>query len=428
MIDRKQPPGLKLLDKLDIPEPEHGMLDNHIPVYLFNMGDIGITKIDFIFGAGSRYQLHPLVASYTNKMLTEGTRNYSSFAIAQKLDYYGAWLNKAVSKDLALISLSVLNKHLKYVLPILNEIINHPKFSDNELEIHTQKDKQDFIDDSRKVNEVAARNFSHQLFGGGHPYGTLLKADDFDKQQAVQLSAFHSERYTASNCKIVVSGKLSKDILPQLNSFFCNIKKEKALGKSKIPQHIISGKQKQFIDMPSSVQSAIRIGKISVNKSHEDFTKLFILNTIFGGYFGSRLMKNIREDKGYTYGIYSMLLSLQQSAAFIIASEVGATVCEKAVDEIYKELKILNSELINPEEIELVRKYLTGTIIRSFDGPFQIAERFKSLLEYGIDYKKYYTELVKTINTVTPEELLHISQKHLNAENMLELIVGRADI
>ncbi len=425
MTNRKQPPALKIIDNIDIPEPEIAMLDNHIPVYLFNLGDIGITKLDFVFGAGSCYQPHPLVASYTNNMLTEGTISYSSFEIAQKLDHYGAWLQKNVSKDSAHVSLSVLNKHLKYVLPVLNEIINHPKFSDNELKIHTQKDKQGFIDDCRKVNEVARMNFNQQLFGSGHPYGTLIKAEDYDKLEAKQLSTFHSERYTVDNCKIIVSGKLNKDILSLLNYFFGYSKKGKPVKKTKMFSPVISGKQKQFIEMPSSVQSAIRMGKITVNKSHDDYKKLFVLNTVFGGYFGSRLMKNIREDKGYTYGIYSTILSFQQSAAFIISSEVGAEVCSKAVDEIYKELKILNSELIGTQELELMKKYLTGTVIRSFDGPFQIAERFLSLLEYGMDYKKYYSELLKTINTVTPEELLHISKKYLGAETMLELIVGK---
>jgi len=425
MINRKQQPELKKIESIDILEPETARLDNDIPAYLFNAGDIGITKLDFIFEAGSQFQVHPLIASYTNKMLTEGTLSYSSFDIAQKLDYYGAYISNMSSKDTAVVSLSVLNKHLKYVLPVLNEIINHPKFPENELKIHTQKDKQGFIDDCRKVNDVAVMNFNRQLFGSRHPYGTLITAEDFDKQQAEQLTAFHNERYSAEHCKIIASGKMSKDIVSQLNYFFGYTKKGKDAKNAKKSNKIIPGLQKQFIDMPSSVQSAIRIGKISINKAHQDYMKLYILNMIFGGYFGSRLMKNIREDKGYTYGIYSVLLSFQQSAAFIIASEVGADVCNKAIDEIYKELKVLNSELISLKELELVKKYMTGTLIRNFDGPFQIAERFKSVLEYGIDYKKHYSELLQTINTVTPDELMLISKEYLDAETLQELVVGK---
>lgn len=178
--------------------------------------------------------------------------------------------------------------------------------------------------------------------------------------------------------------------------------------------------------MSSAVQSAIRIGKLSINKTHEDFMKLYILNTIFGGYFGSRLMKNIREDKGYTYGIYSMMMSFQQAGVFLIASEVGAEVCNSAVDEIYKELKILNTELIAQDELDLVKKYLAGSVLRSFDGPYQVADRFKSLLKYGIDYRKYYMDLMNTIDSVTSQELLQTSQKYLQASSMLELIVGKA--
>jgi zinc protease len=425
MINRKQQPELKKIESIDILEPETSRLDNDIPVYLFNAGDIGITKLDFIFEAGSQFQPYPLIASYTNKMLTEGTLSYSSFDIAQKLDYYGAYINNTTSKDTAVVSLSVLNKHLKYVLPVLNEIINHPKFPENELKIHTQKDKQGFIDDCLKVNDVAVMNFNRQLFGSRHPYGTLITAEDFDKQQTQQLTAFHKERYTAEHCKIIASGKMTKDIVSQLNYFFGYTKKAGMATNTKRSPKIIPGPKKQFIEMPSSVQSAIRIGKISINKAHKDYFKLYILNMIFGGYFGSRLMKNIREDKGYTYGIYSVLLSFQQSAAFIITSEVGADVCNKAKDEIYKEIRILNSETISNKELELVKKYLTGTLIRNFDGPFQIAERFKGVLEYGIDYKKHYADFLHTINTITPKELMLTSKEYLNAETMQELVVGK---
>ncbi|HNZ43388.1 MAG TPA: pitrilysin family protein [Bacteroidales bacterium] len=426
MINRKQPPALKVAHKLHIPEPRNEKLVNNIPVYLFDLGETAITKIDFIFEAGNLHQPAPLLAFYTNKMLTEGTLSYSSFEIAQKLDYYGAWLNKTVSKDHAVVSLSVLNKHLKYVLPVLNEIINHPKFSDDELKTHTRKDKQAFIDDGRKVNEVAGLHFNHQLFGKHHPYGSLTTAADFDRQQAAKLQAFHDQRYTAEKCNVVVSGKLSKDILPLLNYFFGYSKKGKQKSENRASSVICPGKQKQFIEMPSAVQSAIRIGKISINKTHEDFMKLYILNTILGGYFGSRLMKNIREDKGYTYGIYSMMMSFQQAGVFLIASEVGAEVCQRAVDEIYKELKILNTELIVQDELELVKRYMAGSVLRSFDGPYQVADRFKSLLKYGINYKKYYMDFMNTINAVTAEDLLHTSQKYLQESSMLELIVGKA--
>ncbi|HOY31938.1 MAG TPA: pitrilysin family protein [Bacteroidales bacterium] len=425
MINRKLQPELKKIKTLYIPEPQEARLDNQIPVFMFNAGNIGITRLDFIFDAGSCYQDKPLIASYTNKMLTEGTLSYSAYEIARKLDFYGAWISKSVTKDSAALSLSVLNKHLKYVLPVLNEIINHPEFPENELHINTQKDKQGFIDDCRKVNEVASMNFNHQLFGKRHPYGTLVKAEDFDKLEHKQLSVFHNQRYTAANCKIIVSGKLSRDILSQLNYCFGYVQKSRTVQKTKKSPQIISGTQKQFIEMPSAVQSAIRIGKIAVNKTHEDYLKLFILNTLLGGYFGSRLMKNIREDKGYTYGIYSMVRSYRQSAAFVIASEVGAGVCRDALREIYKELKILNSEPVDPQELDLVRKYLAGTLIRNFDGPFQVADRFISLLEYGIDYKKYYTDFLNTINTVTAEDLFQISGKYFDPDSMFELVAGK---
>ncbi len=425
MINRKQQPALKKIETIDIPEPEVARLDNGVPVYLFGTNETGITKLDFIFDAGSRYQAFPLVASYTNKMLTEGTQTYTSYEVARKLDYYGAWINKATSKDSAVVSLSVISKHLKYVMPVLNEIINFPEFPAKELRIHTQKDKQVFIDDCRKVNEVAVMNFNRQLFGDRHPYGTIISADDFDGINRKQLKDFHHEKYTGGNCSIVVSGKIAPELLTQLNYFFGTGKKAKAEKATSSTNKIVSGVKKQFIEMPDTVQCALRVGKVGINKAHKDFIGLFILNTILGGYFGSRLMKNIREDKGYTYGIYSTLISFQQSAAFLIASEVGAGVCGKALEEIYKELKTINSEPVSIKELELVKRYLTGTILRSFDGPFETAERFIGLLKFDVDYKKYYADFFRTLNTIGPDDLLLISQKYLMASDMLELVVGK---
>ena len=425
MINRTRQPDLNKIETLNIPLPEKARLDNGIPVFMFNAGDNAITKLDFIFDAGTRYGLHPLEVVFANKMLSEGTMNYSSYEIARKLDFYGAELNKAVTKDIAVLSLSALSKNMKYVLPILNEIINFPEFSADELKIHVQKDKQAFVDDCRKVSKVASMNFYRQLYGEKHPYGIIIAADDFDKLNPKQLVDFHREYYRPERCKIVVSGKLNPNILELLNYFFGHFRKEKPKIGEEIGHEIIQGKPKQFIKMPSAVQSAVRIGTISINKTHEDYIRLFILNTLFGGYFGSRLMKNIREDKGYTYGIYSMLLSFQKSAMFIISTEVGAQVCRKAVKEIYNELRILNNEPPSAQELDLVKKYLTGSIIRSFDGPFEVSDRFKSLLEYGIDYKKYYTEFIQTINTVRPDDLMNVANKYLDPESMSELIVGK---
>ncbi|MCK9613029.1 MAG: pitrilysin family protein [Bacteroidales bacterium] len=425
MIDRSIQPELKKIEALDIAEPEALKLDNGIPVFIFRSGNIDIIKVDIVFDAGVYYQPEPLVAGYTNKMLREGSAGYTSFEISEKLDYYGAWLSLSANMDTAKISLSAPCKHIKHVLPLLAEMVNYPAFPEKELMIHSKKDKQTFIEDMGKVNEVAAMYFRRQLFGAQHPYGTIRIAEDYDNLTSEKLLAFHASRYLPSYCRMVISGNINKNLPGLLNQYFgykSSIKRSRATINSFEPEN---EKKKKIIRMEGSVQSALRVGKIMVNNTHKDYLKIFISNVLLGGYFGSRLMKNIREDKGYTYGIYSVLTPFRHSGAFFITSEVGADVCKKALQEIYKELKKIRTEPVPNSELDIVKKYLTGRLSRSFDGPFETANCFLSLLGSGLNFKKYYQNYIKTLNSITPDEIMHTCNQYLHENSMLELIAGK---
>ncbi|MEI6123046.1 MAG: pitrilysin family protein [Bacteroidota bacterium] len=428
MIDRTTAPKLNVIDQLEISSPEHATLDNGIPVFLFDAGAQEIVRIDFLFEAGSRYQQHPLVARFTNKMLSEGTKSYTAFEIAEKLDYYGAYLGKMAFKDTGIVCISMLNKHIENILPIIAEIITEPVFPEKELQTISKRAKQAYIDDRLKVSEMAAMHFNQQLFGKKHPYGKIVEVSDFDQVKPEYLKDFHKTYYIPDSCKIVVSGKAPADIMALLNRYFGHFKTTEVARAKEAAFTLSSGNKHEFIAMSKSVQSAIRIGNIGISKRHEDYPAFFVLNTILGGYFGSRLMKNIREDKGYTYGIYSTTVQLQESALFFISTEVGSDVCHNAITEIHHEFDHLRSELVTETELDLVKKYLSGSILRSFDGPFQTAERFKNLLELNIDFKNYYSNLIHVINTITAKDLMITAQKYFVEEGMFEMVVGKKTV
>ena len=159
-------------------------------------------------------------------------------------------------------------------------------------------------------------------------------------------------------------------------------------------------------------------------KNHPDFTDLVILNTVLGGYFGSRLMSNIREDKGYTYGIGSGLASMIRTGCFCIATEVGVHVTKETIKEIYKELHILCNDKVSNKELQLVRNYLQGTFLASIDSPFALAEKFKGIWKFGLGYN-YYQNYQQRLHDITAERLLELSQKYLNPSTMLEVVVGK---
>ena len=424
MIDRKKAPKFNEIKNVKILEAEVKSLDNNIPVHIINAGTQDIVKLDLIFEAGIWYQNKMITASTTNSLLNTGTKKYTELEIAHEIDYYGAYLDFNVDRDFAHVTLFTLKKYFNNTIEILSDIIKNPIFPENEFNISINKKKQQFIVDSSKVKTVAGREFSKLLFGDNHPYGKMAELKDFDNITTLDLKQFHADFYTPDNCKIILSGKINDDIFNQLNEKLGNNWK----GKKNIIDNdftIKTSSQKEHIfTKKDAVQSALRIGRIMFSRNHPDFVGMQILNTILGGYFGSRLMKNIREDKGYTYGIGSVVVPMKNNGYFAIVSEVNAKVCKDAISEIYKEITILKEELISNDELLLVKNYLKGDIIKSFDGPFAIADKYKILIENNLS-TEYFNKFVNIVDNITNKELMKLAQKYLSTDGLIDVVAGK---
>ena len=181
--------------------------------------------------------------------------------------------------------------------------------------------------------------------------------------------------------------------------------------------------KKLFIEKEGANQNAVAIGKLFPTQSHPDFPGIKLLCTILGGYFGSRLMSNIREDKGYTYSIHASPVSFLHNGVFLVFAEVKTDKTEETVKEVFHEMDKLNSELITEKELIPIQNYLLGRILEDFDGPFARAQTFSSLREVNLDFE-YYNRLIDTIKSTTPAEIRDISQKYLNPDTMSTIIAG----
>jgi zinc protease len=240
------------------------------------------------------------------------------------------------------------------------------------------------------------------------------------------LNSFINTILLRENCSIVISGLVKEETLQLLNQLFGDgWNNDKPTPKKEI-EFTTTKQRVHLIEKADAVQSAIRIGRVLFNRTHPDYFGMQVLNAVLGGYFGSRLMNNIREDKGYTYGIGSAVASLQQGGYFFIATEVGVDVCASAIQEIYFELKKLREELIPIEELDLVKNYLLGTFVRSVDGAFAMSEKFNSILEYGLGYD-YFDAYLHTIRTISPERLQHLAITYLQEKDLIELVVGKKE-
>lgn len=421
-LERIQPPVSPLI-KVVLPEVQSTKLLNGTPLYTIEAGTEEVTRMEIIFRAGQAKEKIPLVASTTNLMLSEGSQNYTSEEINRLLDYYGSFFNLNPEKDLAGATFFFLNKYAGKVIELAHEIIFRPIFPEKELDNLMQKRLRWFLVNREKPSNQAIDQFFESAFGKTHPYGRQQKEADFEIINKELISDFYSAYYTPGNMAIIISGKIHPATIDLLNEHFGEMtmkKHESAASDIKTDSDDI---REVHIIKPGAVQSAIRMGSATINKRHPDYPGLKILNTILGGYFGSRLMKNIREDKGFTYGITSSVTSLDLSGYKVISTEVSPKNCNETVDEIKREIRNLQSVPVKADEMALVRNYMSGEMVRMFDGPFAIAESFRSAWEFelGIDY---YNKLSEKILSISEDEIIALAGTYYKIDELYKVTVG----
>ncbi len=423
MLNRTLAPVSKQVDDINFIAPKQQQLDNGINVFTINAGQQELVRIEFVFHNVNWNQAQPLQAIAVNNLINNGTHNLSAKEIADKVDYYGAFLQTDYAADQTTVTLYSLNKHLIAVLPIVWSILNESNFPQQELDIFIQNQKQKLSVNLQKNDFLARKTFANTIFGAT-AYGSDIELKDYDALKRADLLAYFKAALQPANCTIIAAGKFGDAEFGLLNQFFGGVwKNHESASINQFSFAALAG-QDIYIEKPDAVQSAIRMGNLSINRKHEDFPSLQILNTILGGYFGSRLMANIREDKGYTYGIGSGIASLKDAGYFFIATEVGTDVCTSALNEIAKEIELLRTETVPDEELELVRNYMLGSMLGSLENAFSHADKFKNIYFSGLDYS-YYDRYIHKVKTIDAEEIKAMAHTYLDWNAMTKVVVGK---
>lgn len=421
-FQRIQPPVHPFDAQIDIPLKSLA-LNNGARVYMIEAGTEDVIRIECVFRAGIIKENLPLQASSANMMLTEGSERYTSEELNALLDYYGIFINLQAERDTAGLTAYFLSRYFDKSLELIAEVLFSPVFPAKELEKLMKKRLNWFRINREKVQNIASDRFFESVFGHNHPYGRQVGEPDFDGMTPSLLRDFHSRLYRPEEMAVIVSGKIPGSAVASLEKYFGGLVSEKVQNIE--TESIIEGShvRKEHISKKGAVQTAIRIGAATINKRHPDYPGLKFLNVILGGYFGSRLMKNIREEKGYTYGIHSIVSSFDKSGFRMITAEVGRENAGKAVDEIRKEINRLLTIPVPADEIEVVSNYMAGELVRLFDGPMSIAESFRSAWEFGLDLS-YFSTIMHTIRTITPEEVIQLANKYYTTEGLYEITAG----
>ena len=422
--DRTLIPTTSLPEEINISQAEKFTLDNGIKVYSVNAGTQDVVKIEFVFMDKSANH-NSVIITAANRLIREGTTKHSAWEISEMLDFYGAYLETESSPDFSSIVLFTLGKYVTETLDIFSEVLYDAAYPQSELDIYKTNSKQFLRVNREKVAYAARKKINEVLYGAEHPYGHGESETDYDSLAQDSLKDFYRNYYQAGNCTIFTAGKISDKTIAALNTIFGskNWLRTKSENGAVRDFESVSDK-KHFIPKEGAVQSAIRIGKRMPGKKHPDFHALQILSTVLGGYFGSRLMSNLREDKGYTYGVNSILGSMLHSGFFVIAAEVRSEVTGQALEEIYKEMKRLCSEPVPADELQMVRNYLLGSFLRNIDGAFHLSDRCKSVVLYDMDYD-YYEKHIEAIHKTSPEQIMELASQYFTQDSFYEVTTGK---
>jgi zinc protease len=427
LLNRKQAPPIKdaTAFELELPPYQKHVLRNGVEVFAIELGQVDVLMISWIFDAGNAFEKRNGLAVAANTLLKNGTSSHKAFDINEHFDYYGAYLGRATHHEVAEMTLHCLNKHVDELLPMAAELLSDSIYPQEELDIYKKNAQQRLQVNLKKSDFVAGRLIEAYLYGKDHPYGRSSSPEDYLALDAEEVRQFYRQYYQQGSCRIMVAGRIPADLIASLDRHFGGLPLRPSIPASQrpgFPVEPLKEKKHHVINDPTGVQSSIRIARNFPNRHHPDFQRMQVLNNVFGGFFGSRLMTNIREDKGYTYGIYSYLLNNIQESALMITTEAGKEVSAATIEEVYKEMRLLREELIDEEELKMARNFTIGTILGDLDGPFHVASRWKNILLNGLD-GNYFYEGIRVFKTITPEELRELAKKYLDPDSFFELVV-----
>ncbi len=419
MLDRTIPPAFAKEFSFDLPIPEIISLPNGLK--LFRLKDIeqDVIKLEVIYKAGKWHEPKAGVAYFTAHMLEKGTAGLSSRKIAEILDHQGAQIEISSGADFTSVALYSLSKNIDKVIPVLFEILQQSTFPEDELALLKSISIQNLKINNEKTSFVASRMIQKSIYGATHPYGRSLEESDIDSINASDLNLFFKNSFIPQ--EIYLTGNLNEN---QLIAVELGLKSQLIKNNQIIEIPIpTSHPSIENIIKENSVQSTIRFGKLTIKKSHVNYPGLLLLNHILGGYFGSRLMKNVREEKGLTYGIYSSINSHLNESSIVIAADVNKDKTEITIKEIHHELRSLIVNPIPNEELEIAKNHLLGTLQLELSNPFSVVDKIKHLNLNQLN-ADYYLNLFSRVKIISSLDLQIIATELLDPISFDIIVVG----
>ncbi len=414
MIDRTQQPEVSAITQINWTSLEKRQLGKASLHGLFFNEDV--FKLEVYFPKNVVNLKSSVYAMVLDKWLKEGTLKRSGKDFFEEVDILGGGISVGSNNDHFVFTVSGLSKNFSELFGLLKEMIFQPKLGLDEFEKVRSIVKQQFVLSLEKVEVLARRKTAELLYQDIPAYQSKTEAETFDEITADEVKE-HFEHVIKAVPHLFFTGE---EAIFQTIEFESDCEFVSEVNQNQTPQFFPDIIR---VEKKDAVQSAIRISKLTISPTHEDFIPFSVGIVALGGYFESRLNKNIREDKGYTYGIHAGVQTLRQATFFGVITQVGNEHTDNTFREIEKEIRLLQTELMSETELADVKSYISGSLLRAADGPMMQMEVYKDHLLYNLPVEILNTQL-EEVEKATPEQVKLAMEKHLQWDSLLKVVAG----
>jgi len=427
--NRKVPPPIHEISTLVLQAPtKHTLLDS-IPLCFFQNPNLDLIHILIKIKAGALYEPEKFVAPPTYQLLKDSHKDFSAIKMDDFLAFNGTEWKTQIHTQYITIKWIVPKRNMVQVLPVLIQAIANPIFKNADLKRFKESKIKDLEYNSAKFNYRASQLMFAEMFSPEVPMGTILAKEHIEAISTEQLQNYHRQTFTENNIRVFVTGNLSDSDWQELTgSFSAEMHHLPTYCPELIDEKTASAdiERKKIVNehRPDALQSSFILCKKSIGYNHPDRRDYEVLSVLFGGYFGSRLMQNLREENGYTYGIFCSTLFYEKESIFYIEADVVVEKAEDAIKECFSEMELLQNKKVSKEELSLVKTYMLGELLREVDGTVSYQKKYAAWNDFQLNETEMQ-EVIKTINNITPKKIQLLAKQYLIPEMFTTIVVGK---
>lgn len=431
LLDRSKPPVPGPPKDVQFPDYFDTTLPGGINLLVIENNKIPAVSVRLVFkNAGSYFDGGKYgLASLTAELLTKGTKNRSATQIAEEIDFIGGNLSSGSDWDGSYVSLSLLKKHLETGIGVLADVVLNPVFSEDEISRVKEQRLSSILQAKDDAGNLTDKMFNKVLYGS-HPYAFPAEGTEESIKQMTKADYedFYRSHYLPQSLILAFVGNITKEEAIQIVNEKFSAWSSPTQENTDLKVYLIDDTKPNSVNIvnkPGAVQSNLRVGHIGISRNNPDFIAVTVMNTILGGYFGSRINYNLREKHGYTYGARSGFNAKIYPADFSVDADVRNDVTDTSVSLVIEELNRIIKEEVTDEELQTVKNYLTGVFPLQLETANSVASRVINLKLYNLP-KDYYNKYISSINSLTKQDILDAAKKYIHPDKLYIVISGDA--